>query len=363
MNKLAPTENSPQHHKQKHRSRIIRLCRIWLKETLIFSKKENIPRLALITLVIIVSSSLLIYWLEEDISLLDSFWWSLVTLTTVGYGDVIPVTLAGRLLAAVDMLLGVSVLAILTAKIASTLVAQRHREDLGMKDCTCVHHMIICEWNYRTHDILKDLRKNHSTHKLPVVLIADIPHKPVDDDYLYFVRGQVSDETLVQANLKAADTVLILGDDKLEDANRDAKVVLATLTVESINPYVYTIVELVNQAYVPTCRRAKADEIIVGSKISSRLMLTAALTRNTNQVFTDLLFHEHGNQVTTIAASPSEVGQHFVDLLGKIKRDQQSLLIGIQQGQTGEIISNPPADYQIQPEDLLILIRPIEMTS
>ena len=164
-------------------------------------------------------------------------------MTIVGYGDITPETLPGRFIATMDMLVGIGVLAVLTAKIASTLVEHKNQERLGMKTYNPQNHFIICEWNYRTQNILKELRHEPKTRRLPVVLIANIEGKPIDDDYLYFVRGDASDETLMRANLPESDTVIILGDDSLEYSNRDVRVALATLTLESINPDVYTIVD------------------------------------------------------------------------------------------------------------------------
>ena len=347
-------------NRKKRRDLLQRQFNLWIKSILAFSRRENIPRLFMVVVIIIFSSSILLFWVEPDVTFIDSLWWSVVTLTTVGYGDITPVTLAGRFIAAVDMLVGIGVLAILTAKIASTLVEQKNRENLGMKDHNLDNHIIICEWNYRTHNILKELRHESKRLKLPVVLIADIERKPIEDEYLYFVRGQVSDQTLMQANLPHADTVIILGDDTLDYANRDAKVILATLTVESINPNVYTVVELVNEAYVPTCKRAKADEIIVGSELSSRLILSAALNHNISSVITELLCYKDKNQLYKIQVPEAEIGQPFINVLLNMKQNHQSIVVGIQQGKDGLVISNPDANYQLQTNDFLIVIRPVQ---
>ena len=121
------------------------------------------------------------------------------------------------------------------------------------------YHVCRCPLvEHRTQNLIRDLRQDSEGEKIPLVLIADIERKPIEDDDLYFVRGNVSDATLLRANLPEADTVIILGDDALDYASRDAKVILATLTIESIRPEVYTIVELVNDTYVQTCRRAKS---------------------------------------------------------------------------------------------------------
>ena len=55
-------------------------------------------------------------------------WWSVQTVTTVGYGDNIPMNLVGRLVAVLVMLLGISFLTVITASITSTFVARSGRE-------------------------------------------------------------------------------------------------------------------------------------------------------------------------------------------------------------------------------------------
>jgi voltage-gated potassium channel len=349
--------NSPA-KKAKNTNLPLQPIRLWLKGILKFSRRENILRLLLIVLLIIMASSLGLAWAEPDVTFADALWWSVVTISTVGYGDITPSTILGRLIASLDMLVGIGVLAILTAKIASTLVEKRNQEALGMKAYHCKQHIIICEWNYRTQNLVRDLRQDSEGEKIPLVLIADIDHKPIEDDDLYFVRGNVSDATLLRANLSEADTVIILGDDSLDYASRDAKVILATLTIESIRPEVYTIVELVNDTYAQTCRRAKADEIIVSSDLSGKLLLNAALNHSISAFVNDLLCQQYGSQLDKIAVPTSEISKSFLDVLLHIKQSQQSIVVGIQRGTTGEVISNPDTDYIVQADDQLIVIQP-----
>ncbi|SEL74474.1 potassium channel family protein [Streptacidiphilus jiangxiensis] len=59
----------------------------------------------------------------------ESLWWALVTIATVGYGDYVPVTTAGRLIASVLMISGIATLSMVTASVASWLVQLSRRED------------------------------------------------------------------------------------------------------------------------------------------------------------------------------------------------------------------------------------------
>ena len=56
-------------------------------------------------------------------SFFDALWWSAATITTVGYGDIYPVTAAGRIIAVFTMLVGISTLAVVTARIAQFLIS------------------------------------------------------------------------------------------------------------------------------------------------------------------------------------------------------------------------------------------------
>jgi voltage-gated potassium channel len=58
-------------------------------------------------------------------SFFDALWWSTTTITTVGYGDIYPITAAGRIVGGITMLVGISTFAVVTARVASFLVRDR----------------------------------------------------------------------------------------------------------------------------------------------------------------------------------------------------------------------------------------------
>ena len=229
--------------------------RQYLRRAWKFIVRERFHRLLLLMVLIIVFSSFAISLVEPDITPINGIWWTIVTMTTVGYGDISPQSLGGRIIAVMLMLFGIGVLGMFSASVASVLVQHKLREERGLTSYRYHNHIILCEWNHRAASILTDLRTDPKTAHQGIVLIADIPSKPVDDDNLFFIAGAVSDDTLLRANIVQAQTVVVLGDDRLEPTARDAKVVLAVLTIESVNRNVYTIVELVSDANARHCQR------------------------------------------------------------------------------------------------------------
>ncbi|MCI5115631.1 MAG: cag pathogenicity island protein Cag26 [Candidatus Electrothrix sp. AW1] len=327
-----------------------------LKRLYRFFQQENLHVLFVVILLIILASSALIAWLEPNVSFANGIWWSIVTLTTVGYGDISPETAAGRMLAVLVMFFGIGLLGMLSAGLATMLISRKIRENKGMSPSVVEDHIIICEWNYRAKAILKELRADAQTKKKPIVLVANIEEIPVDDPHLFFIRGVVCEETLEKANLKKAETIIVLGDDATETTARDAKVVLTTLTVESINPDVYSVVELVDKKNEPHCRRANADEIIIGSDLSSHLIASAALDHGISRVVIELLSNRYGNELYSMPVPANMVGKDFLDIFVTMKKKQNIIVIGVQKRDTEAFHPNPDADYLVTEEDFLLVI-------
>ena len=89
---------------------------------------------SVVALTLAVLAALLEWWVDPGIgSFRDSLWWAITTVTTVGYGDIVPETGGGRLIAAVLMLAGVSAIPITTSLVVSVFVsrmqAQQHERD------------------------------------------------------------------------------------------------------------------------------------------------------------------------------------------------------------------------------------------
>lgn len=321
-----------------------------------FLLREKIVQLFSVVFAITLISGVIITWLEPDISFASGIWWSIVTLTTVGYGDISPASPGGRILAIIIMFFGIGLLSTLSASLAALIISHRIKENKGMCVADFRGHLILCEWNHRTRAILKELRADTHTKDLKVVLVANIDEKPVDDVDLFFVKGSVCEESLEKANLTQAKTIIVLGDDSLDATSRDAKVVLATLTIESMANSVYSVVELVDEANVMHCRRAQADEIIVGSELSSRLIASAAIDHGISRVVSELLSTQYGNELFSIPLPGDLVGNTFLDVFTMMKRDRQSIVLGILKGNDGEHVSNPPSDYVFEKDDRLIVI-------
>ena len=93
----------------------------------------------LVVAVVITVGGVLMWLVERGVNEtihtpLDGIWWALVTTTTVGYGDIFPVTQEGRAVAAVMMLVGISLLSVVTANIAAYFIEEEQGDLVEIRD-------------------------------------------------------------------------------------------------------------------------------------------------------------------------------------------------------------------------------------
>jgi len=118
-------------------SKSLKTIKYILKET-----KAELSTTIFVTFVLMILSSTLMYYIEHDdqpeqfASIGDAFWWSIATLTTVGYGDVYPVTGLGKLLSGVIALIGIGFVALPTGIISSAFIEKIQSDKKIKKECT-----------------------------------------------------------------------------------------------------------------------------------------------------------------------------------------------------------------------------------
>ncbi|EBF5123299.1 potassium channel family protein, partial [Listeria monocytogenes] len=89
-----------------------------------FLKEKNMHKVFIALLVLLLIIPIPIFIIEPKInSYADAFWWTIVTVTTVGYGDLSPVTIYGRIIAGILMLLGISIIGVVTSIISSLFIS------------------------------------------------------------------------------------------------------------------------------------------------------------------------------------------------------------------------------------------------
>lgn len=325
-----------------------------LKKLGVFLRQNNVGKVTLLLVGILVCGTvgLIVF---ESASPANALWWTLVTITTVGYGDITPVTSGGRVVGAITMLAGIGLLGSLSAVLASVMINASWKRARGMNPLHCSGHFVICGWNYKVSEILRELQADSGTADTPVVLIADLPEQPLDEPGFAFVHGAVNQHTMDQANLAAARAVIVLSDERIDTFSRDACAILTTLTIKRAYPDLYLCVELVDEQNRTHCTLAGADEIIVSGALTTNLLVQAALDPGVTRVVSELLSNRTGNELYLTPVPSGLVGASFLDTLTQLKQHYDALVIAVQCGD-GTHLTNPAPTYRLQAQDSLFVV-------
>ena len=330
-----------------------------------FVLDNNIARLLIFTGVVMIFGcvAMLIFevdgWVGDDQGSMarvgNALWWTFVTMTTVGYGDLSPATPAGRVCGIIVMFFGVGFLGLFTGTVASIFVEKKMKEGRGLQKMNLESHIIICNWNRKVPEMISELLSERAAELKDVVVLASLEENPLADDAVYFVRGDpTSEESLVKAGIEEASAAIVVSPDAPAGASPDAQAVLTVLAIDSINPELYTCVELTDADNVRHCERAQANEIIVSGEMSARLLVGAALNPGISQLFSELVTRHRGNQIYKVPLPAALAGKTFLEALLAIRKEHQAILLAVQSGTAFH--ANPPDDHVLREGDEVLVM-------
>ena len=266
------------------------------------------------------------------------FWWAIVTMTTVGYGDYAPSTSEGRIFAVLVMFAGISLTAMFTAVISSIFVAKRIREDKGLEKVNVKNHIILCGWNRNADKIIDSIQYLSEGRRKDLVLINDLDEETAArlktryrDIHLHFVAGDYTSEQILQrASLEEADTIIIIPSDV--DAtiqNPDEKTILATLTIKGLEPNKRLIAYLYSRENLTHIKRANADEVVISDDFGAFMLASHVMDPGIPQTLNRLLDNVSENRFKRVDIPNKFVGQSYDNLFNHFRNINGSLLVGL----------------------------------
>ena len=280
-------------------------------------------------------------------NLWDTLWWTIVTLTTVGYGDKYPITVGGKLVGIAMMVLGIAVVGMVTGRIASFLVDKQIKARGGLIVLEKKKgHFVICGWKHELESILENILKvNPELSPSDIVLVNDADPAIIDHirsipkfKMVKYVKGDYIDEkVLARANIKNASTALVLADAsrKFSAQEVDSRTVMTVITIDSMNKNIYTCAELIDEKFEKYLRLANCDEIILTREYSRILIANAASASGVSHIASELLNPEFG-RLLTFDFPDFFIGKTFGELKSYFESEYGYILIGILEN-TGKI--------------------------
>jgi len=266
------------------------------------------------------------------------FWWAIVTMTTVGYGDFAPKTPEGRMFAVLVMFAGISLTAMFTAIISSIFVAKRIREEKGLEKVNIKNHIILCGWNRNADKIIHSIQYLAEAPRKNIVLINDLDEEEIarmKTRYrkirLHFVVGDfTSEQVLEKANLEAAETVIIIPSD-INDSiqNPDDKTILAALTIKGLEPNIRLIAYLHDRENLTHIKRANADEVVISDDFGAYMLASHVMDPGIPQTVNRLLDNVSKNRFKRVDIPSEFIGKPFDNLFNHFRKKNNSILVGV----------------------------------
>lgn len=315
-----------------------------------------------------------------DVSTLtDGLYWAVVTLTTVGYGDITPTTSLGHAIAVAVMFAGITVIALFAGVISHTLVGhllQLRQEQVRMS--TISNHIVICGWNANVPLLLEELQLEYKAALPEIIVFANREHPPaeLDPNFRYVPGDATKENELDKVRMSVAASVIIVGQslDETSPGSADAHTILTLFTIRSYEAKlsdrgirrkrnVHLCCEVHDPENISHARTAGADDIVLTARLSSDLLAHASAYPGMSGIFSTLL--SPTDQNIYIEPIPEELSGGepvtFQQLVDSGRTHFEALVIGYETESDNPRI-NPKPHEQIPSTARMIYLAPVPVS-
>ena len=301
--------------------------------------------------------------IQTDLCLSDAIWWSMVTMTTVGYGDVYAQTFVGRFIVSYAcMLVGIGIMGYVVATVAESMIEHLTKKKRGLLPIMESNHIIICHYPSleKILQVVRELRAHKAYQKRQIVLICDtleeLPEALLAEK-IRFVRGNPAKEEILQkANLNACEGVFVLAADANNpdcDTHTFAVGAIIEMIEREIQKPIKVIVELVSRTNLKMMQRAKTDGIVTQEGISDCLLVQEYLYPGVHLIFEQIMRNAVGSQFYIVPTRLSQIT--FGALLCAAAEYPKTIqIIGVMHD--GKPMLNPEKTLSINADNALIVL-------
>ncbi|WP_254781552.1 TrkA family potassium uptake protein [Modestobacter sp. DSM 44400] len=280
-----------------------------------------------------------------EISVLDATYYATVSLSTTGYGDIVPVTPSARLINILLITpLRIMFLLILIGTTLEALTASSREEFRIRRWRSRVRqHVVVCGYGTKGRSAIRALLGNGTAPESIVVVDSD--PAAIEEATASGFTGVVGDagraEVLRRTSVERARAVIVA-------ANRDDAAVLIVLTVRQLNPTVPITASVREEENASLLRQSGADSVITSSAAAGRLLGLSTDSPRVVAVVEDLLTAGRGLDLVQRQVGQSEVGlspRQLQDVVLSVTRGGRSLRF------------DDPLIGTLQSEDQLVVVK------
>ncbi len=289
------------------------------------------------------------YRVLEGVGWWDAFYMTVITITTVGFGEVFPLSMPGQLLTVLLLVAGLGIFFFLASEIGRSVMEGELRHYLGrvrrsrrMERMT--GHEIVCGYGRMGRAVVEELRR---AGRQVVVVDSRVDRtRPLAEAGVPAVTGDATLEaTLLEANVRQARGLVSC-------VNDDAHNVYTVLTARALNPKLLIVGRATEDGAERRIRQAGADRVVnpyhLGGTRLAHLVVKPAIVS-----FFDATTAEASQQLDQTALGPQApvVGRSVSE--ANIRQRWGLTVVAVQRG--GDVVASPPSDYHLQAGDVLVV--------
>ncbi len=310
-------------------------------------------RISLIFLVAIILAGTIGYTVFENMSVFDAFYMTVITISTVGFSEIKPLSLVGRILTVIIIVSGISVLTYTLGQVAKVFVEGELRKLMGRRKLekqisALSNHYIICGYGRIGSIIGHDL----ASENIPFVVIEQSPVmiEQLDKDHiLYLNMDATSEETLIKAGIQKARGIVTA-------VSSDADNVFITLTAKGLRSDIFIMARASDVKNEGKLLKAGASKVVCPYFIGGRRM-AQVLKRPTVVDFIDtaMMDGQLGLRMEEAVIGPTSnlTGKTLIE--SRIRQDFGVIIVAIKKP-TDEMIFNPVPTEKLEAGDTIVVI-------
>ncbi len=309
--------------------------------------------IAVICMTFVVMLGTLGFMTIEEISLFQAFWMTMITVLTVGYGDAVPITQAGKVFALLIIPVGVGIVTYAIGVVAAMIIEGNlfhavRRKKMDKQIAQLQNHIIVCGCGRVGLQVVHELQEK----KIPFVIV-DKDESILEKEKLLYVHGDATeDQVLHHAGIsKAAGLVAIVAN--------DAENVFITLTARGLNDAIKIVARAEKPETEGKLKRAGANKVINPSSMAGiHIAKGIANPLTVHYIDTVLYGVEQSFVIEEIAVGEGSILASKSLLESDVRNQFDVTILAILRN--GNVIHNPTGQEKLQEHDMIIVFGSVE---